>query len=95
MKALPTPSPIHLLFYAGCRELTEGCFPGCSLLLVLLEDCSLESGLAQRYVLQAAPEAADLPQQQQMLLSELASVEQVCRKAKPVFKSAASGDLTG
>jgi hypothetical protein len=58
-----------------CSHVVEGCFPGCTLLLVLLEEGSLDSGSATRYVLTAAPEATHLAQAETMDLAELPSVE--------------------
>ena len=83
-----------LLLYC-CSEVVKGCFPECSLLLVLLEDASLESELTERYVVQAAKQAAQLPEHQLLVLRDLPSVEMACRTQRKLFKCATDMTPTG
>jgi hypothetical protein len=76
---------------AACSLLAARCFPGCSLLLVLLEDGSLDSGLAQRYVLQVDESASHLLEQQQMEVADLPTVDMACTRGEPVYKSVFQG----
>lgn len=69
-----------------CREVLQGCFPGLTLLLCVVESEAQDSDLLQRYVLQAAADAADLPASEQLLLQEVPSVEHACLLGKPVTK---------
>jgi hypothetical protein len=71
----------------ACREVTAGCFPNCSLVLVLLEEASLGSCAAQRHVIHAAPEFAGLPKVSSLPLGALPSVETACKERHVIFKS--------
>jgi hypothetical protein len=64
-------------------------------LLVVLDELCLESGAAVRHVIQASPEAGELPAQQHVELSELTSVELACRRGELLYSAHLSGDLLG
>jgi hypothetical protein len=68
-------SMLFVMTYACRSQVVEGCFPGCSLLLVLLEEGSLDSGAAMRYVVAPMPGTSHLPQAEEFSLDELPSVE--------------------
>lgn len=77
------------------REVTAGCFPNCSLVLVLLEEASLGSCAAQRHVIHAAPDLAALPKVSSLPLSALPSVEAACKERHVIFKSDATKGAAG
>jgi hypothetical protein len=79
------------MLFASCSLLAGRCFPGCSLLLVLLEDFTLDSGLAQRNVLHVDEAASHLMEQQHMELADLPTVDMACTRGQPVFKSVFQG----
>lgn len=80
----------------GCSELATTSFPGCSLMLMLLEDASLDSGIVTCHVVQAAPDVPDLHrQQQQMPLELLPTVELACRRGQMLARSALGAGLHG
>jgi transcriptional regulator with GAF, ATPase, and Fis domain len=57
-------------------------------MVVLMEDKgSLYRGMARRYLLQAAPEAADMPASDLLALGELPSVDQACQHGQIVYDS--------
>jgi hypothetical protein len=69
------------------RAIAGECLPGCTLLLTLFEELSLESDSARRYLVQSGPGAGDLPTEETLLLSEMPSVVRACEQARPLYRS--------
>jgi hypothetical protein len=83
------------LLYACCSHVVEGCFPGCSLLLVLLEEGSLESEAAMRYVVAPTPGTSHLAQAEEFGLEQLPSVEAALRSKRVLAGHSVAPGATG
>jgi hypothetical protein len=78
------------------RDVTNGCFPGATVMVALLEDeSSLYRGMAYRYLLHAGPEAEDMPEADLMALSELPSVDAAMAHGQLLYEGNAHMGLTG
>lgn len=68
--------------WAGCSHMVDGCFPGCTLLLVLLEEGAGVDTLgatATRYLVTPTPEAGRLSPAALVELRDVPSVQGVLR----------------